>query len=110
MTSTAFGTGLAALGLVFVGGVVARADFLTVPGDYATIQAAIEAAPPGSGDLGGAGRYVENIDFLGKALVIEGSGLAPALNPSLQAWANDTPLRETPSAAACFVSESGRRR
>jgi hypothetical protein len=53
---------------------VSRADFLSVPGDYATIQEAIDAAPEGAVISVAGGLYRENIDFRGKALVVEGSG------------------------------------
>jgi hypothetical protein len=60
---------------------------MRVPLDYATIQAAIAAAPEGEGILVAPGTYVENIDYLGKAVhlkstegaestVIDGNGVA----------------------------------
>lgn len=62
--------------LCIVAGVAGRAsaEFLNVPGDYATIQGAIDAAPEGAVIFVAAGTYNENIDFLGKALVLEGAG------------------------------------
>lgn len=44
---------------------------LTVPGSHATIQAAISAATNGTTILVLPGTYVENLDLLGKQLVIE---------------------------------------
>lgn len=52
----------------------ASADILNVPGDYPTIQGAIDAAPEGAVIYVAAGVYNENIDFLGKALIVEGTG------------------------------------
>jgi hypothetical protein len=51
-----------------------RADFLAVPAQYATIQEAIDAAPEGSVITVAPGRYLENIDFGGKAVTVQGSG------------------------------------
>jgi hypothetical protein len=69
VATAAFASGLAALlpGSAF-------ADFLSVPADYPTIQAAIDAAPEGAVVSVAPGRYVENIDFLGKAIVVDGAG------------------------------------
>lgn len=52
----------------------AEALVLQVPEDHSTIQAAIDAAPQGAIVLVGPGLYVENIDFLGKAVRLEGAG------------------------------------
>jgi hypothetical protein len=47
-----------------------------VPGDYPTIQAAIDAAAAGDTVLAAPGTYVENVDFLGKTVTLE-SGQGP---------------------------------
>ena len=50
------------------------ASFLRVPEDFSTIQAAIDAAPDGATITVAPGRYTENIDFLGKLLLLSGAG------------------------------------
>lgn len=47
-----------------------RADTIRVPGDYSSIQEAIAHASDGDTVLVAPGRYVENIDFLGKGIVV----------------------------------------
>jgi Right handed beta helix region len=47
-----------------------RAATLVVPGNYATIQAAINAASGGDVILVSPGEYSENLDYLGKAIAI----------------------------------------
>ncbi len=46
----------------------ARAATIHVPGDYATIQGAINGSSGGDTVLVSSGTYVENIDFTGKAI------------------------------------------
>ncbi len=50
----------------------------TVPGNYPTIQGAINALPPGSTVTVLPGVYFENIDFLGKAITVQ-SQLGPTV-------------------------------
>jgi hypothetical protein len=45
-------------------------DTIHVPGDYSTIQAAINAANNGNIVLVAEGTYYENIDFIGKAITV----------------------------------------
>ena len=52
----------------------ARADILHVPGDYLTIQAAIDAAVDGDEVEVHPGTYNETINFLGKAITVRSSG------------------------------------
>lgn len=56
------------VGLILPG--AARGADIYVPDDHATIQAAIGAAAAGDTIIVRAGTYVENIDFLGKAVTV----------------------------------------
>lgn len=47
---------------------------LTVPGQYPTIQAALNAAMPGDTVAVSPGTYPENVDFLGKAVSVMSTG------------------------------------
>jgi len=49
----------------------AYSDIINVPKDYNTIQAAINAADHGDIILAGPGTYQENINFIGKRIVIQ---------------------------------------
>lgn len=53
---------------------MATADVLTVPGDFSTIQSAIDAASSGDYVMVSPGLFNELIDFSGKAITVEGSG------------------------------------
>jgi len=56
--------------MVLVGTVVVKAATINVPGDYATIQGAIDNAVGGDTVLVADGTYVENINFLGKDITV----------------------------------------
>jgi hypothetical protein len=58
----------------------AFAGTINVPADYPTIQAAINAAVNGDLVLVAAGTYVENINFKGKAITVQGAGSRPPSN------------------------------
>jgi hypothetical protein len=60
------------LGIVFAA--TATSATLDVPGTYATIQAAIDAAVNGDTVMVDPGTYYENINFLGKAITVTSSG------------------------------------
>lgn len=68
--NTARGALAVALASVFGLG-VAAADTIRVPADQPTIQDAIGIAVNGDSVLVAPGTYVENIDFLGKAITVE---------------------------------------
>ena len=53
---------------------MATADILTVPGDFPTIQSAIDASSSGDHIMVSPGIFNELIDFSGKAITVEGSG------------------------------------
>ncbi len=52
-------------------GVLAQAATLNVPADYPTIQGAINASHAGDTVLVDDGTYIENINFLGKAITVQ---------------------------------------
>lgn len=58
----------------------AFAGTINVPADYPTIQQAINAAVNGDLILVKKGTFVENIDFKGKAITVQGAGRRPPNN------------------------------
>jgi len=57
-----------------IAAVTADSKVIEVPKDYATIQAAINAAARNDTVLVAPGTYVENINFIGKAITVKSSG------------------------------------
>jgi len=70
------GAGVASL--LAAGGIATAGTTIDVPGDYPTIQSAIDAAVGGDVVLVAPGVYTESIDFLGKAIVVRSSDGAAA--------------------------------
>ncbi len=60
--------------IVFTIPALAFTKTIHVPGDYHTIQEAIDASVNGDTVLVAPGTYVENINFNGKAIIVKGSG------------------------------------
>ena len=63
--------------LIFLFASASRASTIKVPGDYPTIQQAIDASVDGDTVLVALGTYVENIDYLGKAITVKSSDWPP---------------------------------
>ena len=61
------------LSLAVLTAVPLMAAIIHVPGDQPTIQAAINAAHPGDTVLVAPGTYVENVNFMGKAITVRSS-------------------------------------
>jgi hypothetical protein len=75
-----------ALALALAAGSAAEAATIRVPVDAATIQQAIDAAAPGDTVLVAPGTYVENLRFLGKAIIVASEG-GPAVTVIDGNWA-----------------------
>lgn len=58
------------IGLLLAGKIEAQATIRRVPADYPTIQQAINASVDGDTVLVAPGTYVENINFIGKAVIV----------------------------------------
>ena len=65
-------------GVVFQAGFAQAQTTISVPADFSTIQAAIDASADGDTILVAAGTYQENISFLGKAIHVTSEG-GPAI-------------------------------
>lgn len=62
------------LTILLIAAVTGLASTIHVPGDYPTIQGAIDAAADGDTVLVAPDTYVENLDFLKKTIVVRSSG------------------------------------
>ena len=104
-------TGNATLGGRMVKFAPAPKPVLHVPGDYATIQAAIVAAGPGTTILVAPGTYVENIDFLGKSIIVrsdlDGNPSTDDLSPTTTIIDGGSPADPNRGSVATFQSGEG---
>ena len=66
-------TAIAAIAAMMLASAAARADIIKVPGDYPTIQEAIDAAVDGDEVEVHPGTYNETINLLGKAITVRSS-------------------------------------
>ena len=99
---------------------LARAAEIQVPGDHATIQAAIDAAIAGDEILVAPGSYAETIDFKGKAIalrssagpavtIIDGSGLEQSVVRCTSGEGPDSVLQGFTVTGGSAVSGGGMR-
>ena len=72
-------TAVAALISSMVVASMAHAETIRVPGDFPTIQQAIQAATDGDVIDVASGTYVENLTFLGKDISVQGQGFAQTI-------------------------------
>jgi len=87
--------------------VVGTAGILPVPGSYGTIQSAILAAQVGDTVLVDHGRYTENINFLGKNIVVAGRYLLSGDPADIVATIIDGSQPVHPDTASCVLIVSG---
>jgi len=89
--------------LVFVCAVAGgRAATIYVPDGFSTIQHAIDFASTGDVIIVRQGTYVENIDFLGKAITVKSEK-----GPALTIIDGGSPIDPASCSVACFRNKEG---
>jgi hypothetical protein len=86
--------------LMLLSPILLYSDTIRVPADYGTIQKAIDAADTGDVVLVALGYYVENIDFMGKAITVQSKS-----GPAFTTICGDSPTN--PDHASCFTFRNG---
>jgi hypothetical protein len=98
--------GCCALAMAIIA-VTAQADVIRVPGDQPTIQTGIIAALQGDTVLVAPGIYTENIDYLGKNVVVASHYVLDGDNTHVMETVIDGSDAPLPSAASCVTFKSG---
>ena len=85
----------------------AAGRILQVPGSFATVQSAIISAEPGDTVLVGTGRYVENINFLGKNITVASQYIVTGDPADISATILDGSSPAHLDTASCVLIVSG---